>query len=230
MRLRMADCGLRIGRAGWATVLLWACVGCGKPDPANRYRRPEQVLDFGQLYAQNCSGCHGASGRLGPAPPLADPLFLAIISDDELREVIAAGRPGTPMTAFDRQHGGLLTTEQIVALIDGLRREWGASGSTHGKLPSYRGEPGEAGRGRKVFSAKCANCHGDDGKGGMAGAVHDRAFLQLISDQALRRIVITGRTDLGMPGCAEWKQPVNEQDIADVVALLASWRGQSGNE
>ena len=40
--------------------------------------------DFALLYATNCAGCHGADGRLGPAPPLNDPLFLAIVPDASL--------------------------------------------------------------------------------------------------------------------------------------------------
>ncbi len=77
----------------------------------------------------------------------------------------------------------------------------------------------------------CASCHGDDGRGGKsAGAINDPNFLALISDQALRRYVITGRPDLGMPDYADPKgrpegfQPLTSQDVANVVALLADWR------
>ena len=66
---------------GWLTVgLLLLLTGCdppGKPKPSDQEERPEEVSDFGQLYKQNCAGCHGADGQLGPAPPLKDPLFLA---------------------------------------------------------------------------------------------------------------------------------------------------------
>ena len=36
-------------------------VGCdlpGRPDPADRPVPADQVLEFGVLYRQNCSGCH----------------------------------------------------------------------------------------------------------------------------------------------------------------------------
>ena len=51
-----------------------------------------------------------------------------------------------------------------------------------------------------------------------------------MSDQALRRIIITGRVDLGMPsyrehrGRADSFAPLTAEEIADLVALLASWR------
>ena len=39
----------------------------------------ETSASFETLFKQNCSGCHGREGKLGPAPPLNDSLFLAIV-------------------------------------------------------------------------------------------------------------------------------------------------------
>lgn len=217
-------------RSTLALLVVVLAAGCGKPDPANRFVRPDQVLDFRTLYAQNCSGCHGRDGWLGPAPPLADALFLALISDDELRQVLVHGRPGTPMPAFARPQGGPLTAQQIDALVAGLRGQWGMpAGAAQGKLPPYRqAEPGDPGRGAQVFAGRCARCHGVQGQGGeFAGGLRDPAFLALVSDQRLWRTVITGRSDLGMPGCADHAKPMTEQEAADVVALLVSWRGSA---
>ena len=67
------------------------------------------------------------------------------------------------------------------------------------------------------------------------GAINDRDFLALISDQALRRYVITGRADLGMPDYADPQgrpagfQPLTTQDVNHVVSLLAFWR-QGGSD
>src|ERR1041384_4638447 len=63
----------------------------GKPDEAARWKRPTEVMVFNQLYAENCSGCHGADGRLGAARPLNDPLYLALVNNESLRQVIAEG-------------------------------------------------------------------------------------------------------------------------------------------
>jgi len=221
----------------WSALVLplLAAGGCYRPDPADRPLRPGQVLDFEVLYSQNCSGCHGADGRLGPAPPLNDALFLAIASDAELTRVVSEGRRGTPMTAFARAAGGGLTPEQIESIVHGMRTKWGKSTTQPvGTLPAYvaTGGHGDASTGATVFAQACAMCHGANGQGAArAGALHSPPFLALISDQALRRIIITGRPDLGMPdyrhlvdGSAR-PAPLSDREIGDLVALLASWRG-----
>jgi mono/diheme cytochrome c family protein len=210
-------------------------VGChwpGQPKPDDRPVPEDQVTDFGKLFARNCAGCHGGEGKLGPAPPLNDKLFLAIVPDDELLRVVREGRPGTPMPAFARDKGGPLTAKQVEALAQGLKPRWGGP-PPEGKPPPYLAPkgPGDKERGAKLFALACAACHGEKGQGAKeAGALNDRAFLALISDQALRRIVITGRPDLGMPiySDSDWRspkfEPLTSEQINDLVALLASWR------
>lgn len=229
----------------WHTpVLMFALVGivgCGRPDPANRPVRPHQVLDFTKLYATNCAGCHGASGQFGAAPPLADPLFLAIASDESLSDTISNGREGTLMPRFAIEQGGILTPEQIKVLVQGLRKHWGATDKDKlpADLPSYaaatsheQASAGDEARGQQVFDRACATCHGEGGRGGdKAGDIRASAFLALTSEQFLRRITITGRSDLGMPDFRRLEGPPNTaltpQDIDDVVALLRAWRTQA---
>ena len=68
--------------------------------------------------------------------------------------------------------------------------------------------------------------------GETARTINDPVFLALISNQALRRYAITGRPDLGMPGYADARPdtthfvPLTDQEVTDLVALLASWRGE----
>lgn len=227
-----------------AALALFALAGCdvlpGKPNKADRPIRPDQVEDFAKLFAANCAGCHGAEGTLGPAPPLNDPLFLKIVPDDELLMVISDGRQDTLMPPFARRHpGGTLTPNQVIALAEGLKKQWGSEPKIQAPLPDYSEEdalqkgakPGDVPAGQKAYKTACAMCHGHQGQGTeVAGAIKRPAFLALISDQALRRIVITGRPDLGMPNFADKAgrpedfKPLTNQDVNDIVALLVSWR------
>src|SRR5262249_11929223 len=181
------------------TALAVGCDPPGKPREADRPVPADQVKEFDVLYSTHCAGCHGADGKLGPAPPLNDPLFLAIVPDAELLRVITEGRAVTlaqksPMPAFAHHRGGPLTDAQGKVLAEGIKRRWGGDVPTE-QPPPYLPprQPGDRERGAKLFDLACAACHGDEGKGAeQAGAVNDPSFLALISDQALRRIVITG--------------------------------------
>ena len=218
------------------SFLLAGCDWPGKPDPAQRPVSPDKVLDFAVLYEQNCSGCHGADGKLGPAPPLNDPLFLTIVPDAELLRVIRHGRRGTPMPPFAKEQGGALTDEQIKVLAQGIKPRWGTESTTStDKVPPYLAQGrGSVERGNEVFMRACTVCHGVEGKGidrdgHIARRLNDPAFLALIGDQALRRFVITGRPDLGMPSYAGKRpdepdfKPLTSKEVDDVVALLSSW-------
>ena len=84
-------------------LLLVACLavlGCGplpgRPRPGPEVLRPDQVVDFAQLYRENCSACHGAQGMNGPSYPLANPEYQAIIHEPQLHQVIANGEPRHP--------------------------------------------------------------------------------------------------------------------------------------
>src|SRR5262249_56165780 len=79
-------------------------LGCermpGKPTEAQRPLLPSQVSNFDALYGRSCAGCHGSDGQMGAARPLRDPLYLALVHRDTLRQIIAQGVPGTTMPAF----------------------------------------------------------------------------------------------------------------------------------
>lgn len=219
-------------RFSWITTgMLLLSLGCdwpGKPKDTDRPIPAEQIEDFGTLYSTNCAGCHGANGKDGPAPPHNDPLFLAIVPDEVVKQVITEGRTGTPMTAFAKDKGGTMTIRQIDIVAKGIKTHWGAAEKAK-KTPPYllsTAKTGDKKAGLKVFARDCAMCHGERGQGGDdAGAINDRAFLALISDQALRRYIITGRPDFGMPNYIErGDADLSSQEINDLVALLAYWR------
>jgi mono/diheme cytochrome c family protein len=250
-------------------VLAAGCGFPGRPNPEDRPMPPEREVRFTVLYRENCAGCHGAAGSLGPAPPLNDPVFRAIVPDSVLENVISRGRAGTLMPAFARASGGTLTATQIQILgheikgtpyriveasdgeaghievvndAAGIAPQWGPPASLKSRAPPYLAESlkgnsnaGDKKRGAEVFARACAGCHGSHGRGGehegeAIGSIHDPAFLALLSNQALRRLAITGRPDLGMPNFTQKRgrsadfTPLTATDVNDLVDLLASWR------
>jgi cytochrome c oxidase cbb3-type subunit 3 len=201
----------------------------GRPAEKDKWVAPAEISDFDQLYGQNCSGCHGAEGKLGPACPLNDSLYLSFASPDNLRQVIERGVPSTSMPAFGQQFGGNLTDVQVNLLVDQMKARW-AHESTDVQIPPYNAannKAGDAGHGAAAFSMYCAQCHGQDGRGGpKAGSVVDPSFLTLVSDQSLRTTVVIGRQDLGKP---DWRSylpghPMSPDEISDVVAWISAQR------
>ena len=222
---------LALGTMSMGAMLVLA--GCnslpGKPTPASVVKRPTDILDPVVLYNQNCAGCHGADGKLGPAPPIGDPVYLAIVDDDTLRNTISKGRTGTAMSAFAQSQGGMLTAEQVDAIVKGIRQRWGQPQVLQGvTAPPYAAKAaGNPQQGAAVFNTFCASCHGADGKGtSKVGSIVDPFYLSLITDQGLRTIVIIGRPDFNAP---DWRgnvpeHPMSDQQISDVVAWLAAQR------
>ena len=216
-----------------AAILASGCgVPHGQPKKGSEVLAPNEVLEFGTLYAENCAGCHGAEGRGGAAIALANPVYLAIADDAAIRKVIANGVRGTAMPAFAESAGGMLTDEQIDVITKGIRSrssQQGVLGTA--TAPSYAPKSaGDAQRGEVAYKTYCESCHGPGGKGGHKGSpITDDSFLALVSDQGLRTIVITGRPELGAP---DWwgnvlGKPMSDQEVTDVVAWLASQRTQN---
>jgi cytochrome c oxidase cbb3-type subunit 3 len=116
-----------------------------------------------------------------------------------------------------------------------MRAAWYKPGTLEGaNPPPYKATatPDNA-RGEQVYVTYCASCHGVAGQSAKskAGSITDPAFLSLISDQVLRTVVIAGRPDIGqpdwrnaMPGHPMQGDPMNDQQVTDVVGWLSSQR------
>jgi len=83
-----------------------------------------QGLDGKQLFAKHCTSCHGVEGRgdgvagraMKPPPPdIANPVFLATVTDDSIATVVRDGVRGM------KPLGKVLTRAQIQVIVGHLR-------------------------------------------------------------------------------------------------------------
>ncbi len=220
---------------GPASLLMLLGLGCdgapGKPGPGPEVPRPDQVLDFATLYKQNCVACHGDSRQPGAAISLANPVYLAVAGEQNLKLITANGIPGKLMPGFSQSAGGMLTEEQVEVLAKGMLKEWGKPSVLAGQAPPpYRAAAkGDVRAGQEAYGSYCARCHGAGGEGnpGMhLGSIVDPPYLGLISDQGLRSITMAGMPEQGMP---DWRSDapghaMSDAEITDVVAWLSSHR------
>jgi cytochrome c oxidase cbb3-type subunit 3/ubiquinol-cytochrome c reductase cytochrome c subunit len=203
-----------------------------------------ETTDFRSLYRENCAGCHGANGKNGAAIALANPVYVAWAGRDQLRSAITNGSASKLMPPFARSTGGMLTDNQVSALVNGIADSWGTPNPLTGvNPPAYKGTlAGDPQRGFTDYGEFCARCHGTAGEGGPAdgknipgrtgpgrsgwlGSIVDPSYLALIGDQSLRTLIVAGLPDSVMP---DWRsdaaQPMSDQQVTDVVAWLASKR------
>jgi cytochrome c oxidase cbb3-type subunit 3/ubiquinol-cytochrome c reductase cytochrome c subunit len=227
-----------------ASIIFFVIAGCrsapGKPGPDPEVPRPEQVLDFPTLYAQNCAACHGVYGLNGAAISLNNPAYLAIAGSANIQRITANGVPGTSMPAFAKSAGGTLTDQQIVALTNGMEKKWASPSDIYKEHPPYAASAlGIAANGQKTFTSYCASCHGPDATGARlparlaipnnvtTGSLVDPSYLALISDQGLRSVILAGQFEYDPPhGWLSYSpgHDLTDQEITDIVAWLASHR------
>lgn len=80
----------------------------------------ESIARGGDLYASNCSACHGPEGQgTRRAPSLNVKSFLTDTSDQAIQQIVTNGAPGTAMTAW----GARMSEADIQAII-GFIRQW----------------------------------------------------------------------------------------------------------
>ena len=190
-----------------------------KPAPPTPTLSPEAIRG-GQFYAQMCAVCHGPAGEgyaADQAPRLAQPEFLASVSDDYLREAITNGRRDTTMSAWVRMRGGPLKPTDIDAVVAYIR-SWQ-------ERPAVRLDErplkGDAHAGVEVFDAQCAKCHGPRGVGGPQVGIGGAELLASASNGFLREAIRKGRPGTPMPA---FESTLGPQGVENVVAALRSFQ------
>ena len=184
----------------------------------------------GALFHTHCAVCHGDKGEGGVGVPLSLPSFIDTVSNEYLVNTIRLGRPGRIMPAFPK-----LSDAQVDAIV-GHMRSWSDVPAVAHDTEVVKGN---AKRGAELFAGYCAQCHGEDGKGGtgtgvtfsrkrelpiIAPALNNPGFLASASDNMIRDTLIYGRE--GTPMTSSLVTGLSEQDIDDLVSYIRSFESQ----
>jgi len=189
-------------------------VASGAPDPK-----------AGEMHFNaNCVACHqpGGIGRSGFAPSIRNRDFLALASDDFIKQTVRGGRPGTAMVMRPDLSDQVLG--DIVAYLRSVPVGTAVDVDVDpGKNLATLGKHDE---GQVKFAVYCASCHGNDGTGYVAGgsgpAIGLPGFLNAASDDYIYQTLRIGRLGtamkpfLGAKGVAN----LNDQDAHDIIAYL----------
>ncbi len=172
------------------------------------------------IYSENCKGCHGADGRGGTGPQLANPVLMDSASDELLLHWITEGRDNTAMKGFGSKEQGLtkLSDQQIIDTIAYLRQLAKAP-----QRPINRTGDGDPNYGEQIFTGSCAQCHGSSGEGSTGPQLRNPAFLRAASDGFITATAVLGRQGTAMEPMVHTQNGIGQvapENIADVVAFL----------
>lgn len=186
----------------------------------------QQKVDGGQIYAENCSICHGdngdantrASGSLRPPPRNFTTINAALeLSRERMINSVTNGRPGTGMMP----HKDRLSTQEIAAVVDYIRANFM-------KFPQHTDKKQFAkhAAGEKIYAKNCSVCHGDKGttaiwaRGGLNPQPRD--FTTAKARQELTRERMINSVTNGRPGTAMMphKERLSAKEITQVVDYI----------
>jgi cytochrome c oxidase cbb3-type subunit 3/ubiquinol-cytochrome c reductase cytochrome c subunit len=190
------------------------------PAPATPPQQQQDPVAHGaELYGRMCAVCHGAHGegyKADHATALAQPDFLASVSDEYLGFAIAMGRTGTTMSAWFHDAGGPLNVQDIYAIISFLRTWQKTPPAALDEKPPQ----GDPGRGKAIFARECERCHGPNGP---EVRILGQQQLAHATPGFLRHALKTGRPPTPMPS---FSQTLGDAGIEDVVAYMLSLKAQ----
>lgn len=140
-----------------AAVCAFLALGGSAASAQGQDRAPQYFqsdIQYGaQIFASQCTACHGENGDLIPGVNFRAGQFKRVISDNDLRTTITNGVPGTAMQPFT------FGASELTGIVSYLRNM--GSFNARGLLL------GNASRGKALFegAGNCATCHAVNGKG-----------------------------------------------------------------
>ena len=188
-----------------------------------------QPLTGEQVYHQYCVACHGEGtyGRWDKTfrrfiPAIRGVSLQTTADRNYLKAQITNGRPGTQMSAWGKQAGGLLP-EEVESLLDYIQPAEArrvAAAASHAAVIPARGNPE---RGSELFSSYCAGCHGMAGHGGAAPELANPVFQQAASDEFIVTTIRNGRRSAAMPSFqprVAGARMFSDTDLGDLLAYI----------
>lgn len=210
----------------------------------------EDAIHGRELFSTVCFACHGMDGKglKGLGRSLVDSDLIASESDDQLRTLIAAGRPAGVPVPMPPKGGRADLTDQdlshIITFVRGLQDP-----RRMPPLPAYVAAPPTADQkaaalaaaggdaelaeyiasGDKLFHTTCIACHGKGGVGvpGNGKALVKNAFIQSLNDDQLLAFIQQGRSPSDPKNTTGIQMPpkggnpaMTEDDLLDVIAYL----------
>ncbi len=177
-----------------------------------------------QLYAQNCTVCHGVNGE---GSNLAVPLNTTEVraqSSDVLARTISEGVAGTAMTGWSI----VFSDDQIEALVAFLQN-WDTLAADGVVLPTPEpividvNNPEEMmALGERLYATTCSSCHGEEGSGGIGPVLNSQQILTRNTDEQLLSTIVNGgvRVNSQMPAFGD---RFAEQELTALVDYIRSW-------
>jgi len=196
---------------------------------ALRFGAREFATDGGTLYGTFCAACHGPAGEgmryagMPAFPAIGNPDFLALVSDDFLRQTVRHGRRGRRMPSWGESEGGLRPAE-IDSVVAWVRAMGGVAPRPDAK--PQRWVAADAGQGRELYALNCGACHGQKGEGGEGPALADPVLLANATDTYFVETIRQGRRGTSMVGFGVGsvaRRALAPDEIEAIVAYIRTW-------
>jgi mono/diheme cytochrome c family protein len=181
-----------------------------------------------QAFQQNCAACHGEFGEGGPNPsragdiifPISTGEYLKTRDDFTLRSIISQGQPNFGMSPFGSAFGGPLDDETIDAIVAFIRA-W--ENNPPVELPPEIAVSADTVSldAAQIYGDLCAQCHGEQGEGGIGLSFQDPQFHADRTDQQLFDSINIGHGATAMIG---WGDVLSADQIQQLVGVIRQFK------
>ncbi len=191
----------------------------------DEFKGIRDTMEGSHGFATLCSACHGKEGtgksyddyETGiPAIGVRD--FRRVASGEFIRFTLEKGRSRRQMESWEQSVSGV-TDRELDDITVLLKDEEPTPVDI--LLGIYRtANPGDQFLiGTRLFASRCAACHGDQGRGGVAVALNQEGFLGRATDRFILNTIIRGRRNTAMPG---WSH-LQEHQLTGLLSMMRVW-------